>query len=80
MTTQLLYQAFFSTGQNTSMRLSMSRLLRLCANVLIAYGEMYYCLPYPDVGEPAPGHPESMVRNQPFTEMEKALDRQLEGL
>lgn len=63
-----------------SMSSSLSRLLRACANVLITYGEMYFYIPSPNVGEPAPGHPERMVWNQQLTETEKALDRQLEGM
>ncbi|WP_443045564.1 DUF6059 family protein [Streptomyces sp. HUCO-GS316] len=62
------------------MRLFLRSLWRFCVDAFIAYGRSQFFIPYPDIGEPvAPGHPERMLCNQPLTETEAALDRQLEG-
>ncbi|WP_406386816.1 DUF6059 family protein [Streptomyces sp. NBC_01618] len=58
----------------------MRRLLRLCADSLIAYGQIYLSEPHPYIAEPPPpGHPECLASDRPLTETERALDRQLEG-
>ncbi|SEQ08698.1 hypothetical protein SAMN04487983_100331 [Streptomyces sp. yr375] len=62
------------------MRDSLSRLLRMCANALIAYGQMYFVIPSPDNAEPDRGHYERMPCDRPLTDTEKALARQLEDL
>ncbi|MFB7678175.1 DUF6059 family protein [Kitasatospora purpeofusca] len=62
------------------MSLSLKSVLRFCANAIITYGQCHYYVPAPDVGEPAPGHPERMSHNVPLTDTERALARQLEGV
>ncbi|MFE5401241.1 DUF6059 family protein [Streptomyces sp. NPDC056580] len=63
------------------MRLFLRSLWRFCADSFTAYGQSQFFIPTPDTGPPAvPGHPERMLWNQPLTETELALDRQLEGL
>lgn len=68
------------TGHDAPMRLFLKSLLRFCADALVTYGQSQFFIPTPDVGEPAPGHPERVPWNVPLTEAEEALDRQLEGV
>ncbi|MFD9432728.1 DUF6059 family protein [Streptomyces sp. NPDC060002] len=52
----------------------------MCANALIAHGQLYFVIPSPDFTEPVRGHPEHVACNRPLTDTERALARQLEDL
>ncbi|MFE3824914.1 DUF6059 family protein [Streptomyces sp. NPDC059092] len=80
MTKLLLYPGFCGIGHDGPMRSSLSRLLRMCANALIAYGQVYVVIPSPDVAEPVQGDPERKSCERPLTDTERALARQLEGM
>ncbi|WP_425442557.1 DUF6059 family protein [Streptomyces colonosanans] len=76
-----LYPCFFTTGHDVPMRLSLRSLWRFFADGFVAFGQSQFSVPTPDAGEPAvPGHPENMLWDQPLTETEMALNRQLEGV
>ncbi|MFI2437046.1 DUF6059 family protein [Streptomyces sp. NPDC018693] len=59
------------------MRNALRGLMRFLSDTLIAYGQVYLCLPAPELAVPAPGHPERLCPDVPLTETEYALARQL---
>ncbi|MET8681303.1 DUF6059 family protein [Streptomyces sp. NPDC004647] len=59
------------------MRSHVARLLRFFLDGLIGLGQGWVYIPAPPLDEPAAGHPERLCPDQPLTETERGLARQL---